>query len=195
MKFMVFPFNIHGFFPNQKNLVLCRQVSDRFSIVSLATGSTYVMFVKPTPSVVFEGTQIHLTKSTNDGGWEFSCVSWFFMVCLSLEHHLRNVMEKKHGIRHGNGNILVDWIWYAPWRSCYNACLKCVCIITSHTSIKKKPPWTPLSTTFWTLRPTKRSFPCSLVPKSCHTVTKQCWNHPRKAKPGAVMCWFNLDKL
>ena len=55
-------------FSKQKTLALCRQVSDRFSIVSLATGSTYVMFVKPTPSVVFEGTQIRLTKSTNDGG-------------------------------------------------------------------------------------------------------------------------------
>ena len=103
-----------GFFQTKK-LVLCRQVSDRFSIVSLATGSTYVMFVKPTPSVVFEGTQIRLTKSTNDGG-----VGIFlrFMVFLSLEHHLRNVMENKHGIRHGNGILeqveQLNWLSHSP---------------------------------------------------------------------------------
>ena len=77
MKFMVFPINIHGFFPNKKTCAL--PPSLRSFLHSFSCHRLHLRHVhKANSECVFEGTQIRLTKSTNDGGWEFSCVSWFF---------------------------------------------------------------------------------------------------------------------
>lgn len=72
-----FPSTSMVFFPNKKTCAL--PPSLRSFLHSFSCHRLHLRHVhKANSECVFEGTQIRLTKSTNDGGWEFSCASWFF---------------------------------------------------------------------------------------------------------------------
>ena len=112
------------------------------------------MFIKPTPSVFLKVPKFAWPNLQTMGGGNFLALHGFSILWTSSqechgkrtwdpswEWYLRAIgatelAQSLAQLRFWN-HILVDWIWYAPWRSCYNARLKCVCIITSHTSTKK----------------------------------------------------------
>lgn len=153
MKFMVFPINIHGFFQTRKPCAL--PPSLRSFLHSFSCHRLHLRhFIKPTPSVFLKVPKIAWPNLQTMGGGNFLAFHVFSILWTSSqechgkrtwdpswEWYLRAIgatelAQSLAQLRFWN-HILVDWIWHAPWRSCYNARLKCVCIITSHTSTKK----------------------------------------------------------